>query len=96
MGDNSAAGAEGGVGGVEATTVGIVVTNASLDKTGCLLVAESGHDGLARALDPAHTAADGDAIVAAATGDVEAPVEKIRALGAWAVEQAIADAVRTA
>jgi L-aminopeptidase/D-esterase-like protein len=91
-----AAGAEGGVGGVEATTVGIVVTNASLDKTGCLLVAESGHDGLARALDPAHTAADGDAIVAAATGDVEAPVEKIRALGAWAVEQAIADAVRTA
>jgi L-aminopeptidase/D-esterase-like protein len=83
-------------GGVEATTVGIVVTNASLDKTGCLLVAESGHDGLARALDPVHTAADGDALVAAATGDVVAHVEKIRALAAWAVEQAIADAVRTA
>ena len=82
--------------GVEATTVGVVVTNASLDKTGCLLVAESGHDGLARALDPVHTAADGDAIVAAATGPVVAPLATVRALGAWVVEQAVADAVRNA
>ncbi len=80
--------------GVEATTVGIVVTNVSLDKAGCLLVAESSHDGLARALDPVHTAADGDAIVAAATGPVVAPLESVRALGAWVVEQAVADAVR--
>jgi L-aminopeptidase/D-esterase-like protein len=79
--------------GVEATTIGIVVTNAVADKTGCLRLAQSGHDGLARALDPAHTAGDGDALVAAATGEVEAPLERVRLLSAWVVEQAVLDAV---
>ncbi|MEM9564922.1 MAG: P1 family peptidase [Actinomycetota bacterium] len=53
------------------TTIGIVATNARLDKVGCHLLAQSAHDGLARSLLPAHTAADGDAIVAAATGEVD-------------------------
>jgi L-aminopeptidase/D-esterase-like protein len=78
---------------VEATTIGVVVTNARLGKLECRAVAESAHDGLARALDPVHTAADGDAIVAAATGDVTAPVATVRSLGAWAVEQAINEAL---
>ena len=82
--------------GLEATTIGVVVTNADLAKAGCLRVAESGHDGLARALDPVHTAADGDAIVAAATGPVVAPVETVRALAAWAVEHAVLDALAPA
>jgi len=80
--------------GVEATTVGVVVTNAALDKLGCRLVAESAHDGLARALDPVHTAADGDAVVAAATGKVAARPETVRALAAHVVEEAILDACR--
>lgn len=81
-------------GGLQATTIGIVVTNAALDKVGCLRVAESGHDGLARALDPVHTGADGDALVAAATGEmVPASLETVRALAAWVVERAVADAV---
>ena len=79
--------------GMQATTIGMVVTNARLDKTSCLLVAQSGHDGLARALDPVHTGADGDALVAAATGLVDAPLETVRALSAWVVEQAVADAI---
>jgi L-aminopeptidase/D-esterase-like protein len=80
--------------GLLATTIGVVVTNATLDKTGCLRLAQSGHDGLARALDPVHTAGDGDALVAAATGEVVArSVETVRALAAWVVEQAVADAV---
>lgn len=83
----------GPVGGLGSTTLGVVVTNARMDKLGCLRVAEAGHDGLARALDPVHTAADGDALVAAATGEVDAPVETVRALGAWVVERAIADAL---
>lgn len=82
--------------GLEATTIGVVVTNAALSKAGCLRVAESGHDGLARALDPVHTAADGDAIVAASTGPVDAPVETVRALAAWAVEHAVLDALAPA
>ena len=43
------------------TTVGLVATNADLDKVGCHLVAQSAHDGLARAVFPAHPRADGDA-----------------------------------
>jgi len=83
-------------GDLQATTIGIVVTNAVLDKPGCLRAAQSGHDGLARALDPVHTGADGDALVAAATREVEAPLETVRALAAWVVEQAVADALHSA
>jgi L-aminopeptidase/D-esterase-like protein len=79
---------------LQATTIGVVVTNAILDKVGCLRMAESGHDGLARAIDPVHTGADGDALVTAATGEVRAPsLETVRALAAWVVEQAVHDAV---
>ncbi len=78
---------------LQATTIGIIVTNARVDKVGCLRLAQSGHDGLARALDPVHTGGDGDALVAAATGEVEAPLETVRALAAWVVEKAVLDAV---
>jgi hypothetical protein len=47
------------------TTIGLVATNARLDKGGCHLVARAAHDGLARAVFPAHTRFDGDAFVAA-------------------------------
>jgi L-aminopeptidase/D-esterase-like protein len=78
---------------LEATTIGVVLTNAVLAKDGCLRAAQSGHDGLARALDPAHTAWDGDALVAAATGEVAADLETVRELAAWVVEKAILAAV---
>lgn len=78
------------------TTVGVVTTNAKLTKIECHLAAQSGHDGLARALDPAHTAGDGDALVVAATGRVEAEVANVRSLTTYAVEQAILDALTRA
>ena len=78
---------------LENTTIGVVATNAVLDKTGCHLVAQSGHHGLARAIDPSHTSADGDAIVACATGQVPAELERVRFLAAHAVEAAIRNAV---
>jgi L-aminopeptidase/D-esterase-like protein len=71
------------------TTIGLVATNARLDKVGCHLVAQGGHDGLARALFPAHTRADGDAFVAAATGEVEANVDVVRALAVHVVAEAV-------
>ncbi|MGE0880830.1 MAG: P1 family peptidase [Acidimicrobiia bacterium] len=74
---------------LENTTIGIVVTNAKLDKVDCLLMAQGGHDGLARAIVPAHARADGDAIVAAATGLVDAPAAQVRHLATRAVEKAI-------
>lgn len=78
----------------ENTTIGVIATNATLDKAECRRLAESGHDGLARALDPVHTAYDGDALVACATGAVEAETEVVRALAAVAVERAVRAAVR--
>jgi L-aminopeptidase/D-esterase-like protein len=78
---------------LENTTIGVIATNAQLDKTECFLVAQGGHGGIARALDPAHTRFDGDAIVAAATGGVPADPDRVRALGAHAVEAAIRNAV---
>ncbi len=73
------------------TTIGVVATNAIVDKVGCRLLAESAHDGLARSLLPAHTAFDGDAVVACATGAVEADLRHVRVLA----QQAVAAAVRS-
>jgi L-aminopeptidase/D-esterase-like protein len=74
------------------TSIGVIATNAILTKRDCLLVAESGHDGLSRSLAPVHSTADGDALIAAATGLVESSVEAVRSLAAAAVEQAIRSA----
>lgn len=79
------------------TTIGVVVTDAALDKVGCHLVAQSAHDGLARSLTPTHTTRDGDAFVVAATGRREAVgdprllVDLVRWLAADAVAAALAD-----
>jgi L-aminopeptidase/D-esterase-like protein len=71
------------------TTIGLVATNATLDKVGCRLVAESAHDGLARAIFPAHTRFDGDAFVAAAVGHLSTDLETVRALATYVVAESI-------
>jgi L-aminopeptidase/D-esterase-like protein len=71
------------------TTIGVVVTNATIDKVTCHLVAQSAHDGLARAVAPSHTSADGDAFVVAAVGGVEADAAIVRNLATAAVAGAI-------
>jgi L-aminopeptidase/D-esterase-like protein len=74
------------------TTLAVVATNGTLTKGECLLVARAAHDGFARALEPVHTQFDGDAAVAAATGEVATHVETVRLLAARAVERAIREA----
>ena len=80
------------------TTIGVVATNARLTKTQANKVAQMAHDGLARAIYPAHTPSDGDAIFALAlggwSGDVS--VSMIGALAAEATSDAILSAVRHA
>ncbi|MCU0602946.1 MAG: P1 family peptidase [Desulfobacterales bacterium] len=49
------------------TTIGVVATDAALTKTQALKVAQMAHDGLARAIRPAHTMFDGDSIFCLAT-----------------------------
>lgn len=51
-----------------ATTIGIVVTDAILSKAQAHRLSIMAHDGLARAVLPAHLPADGDTVFAAATG----------------------------
>jgi L-aminopeptidase/D-esterase-like protein len=50
-----------------ATTLAVVATDVTLDKAGCGRLAAMGHDGLARALSPVHTAVDGDTVFGLAT-----------------------------
>lgn len=50
------------------TTIGLVVTSARLDKASCRRLAGAGHDGLARAIRPAHLWRDGDTVFSWATG----------------------------
>ncbi|MBK7164915.1 MAG: P1 family peptidase [Candidatus Microthrix sp.] len=83
------------------TTLGVIVTDADLTKTECLLLAQGAHDGYARAITPPHCRVDGDAVVAAATGAVPladpsdprrvAEVELLR----WMAVRATADALAT-
>ncbi|MFF2244781.1 P1 family peptidase [Arthrobacter sp. NPDC058130] len=53
------------------TTLVVVATNAVLSKADCKRTASAAHAGLARALNPSHTLADGDTVFALATGAVE-------------------------
>ncbi|MFC4375380.1 P1 family peptidase [Nocardia halotolerans] len=71
------------------TTIGVVVTNARLDKMGCHIVAQGANDGLARAVTPPHARFDGDGFIAAATGSVDADVDLVRLMALAAVAQAI-------
>jgi len=77
------------------TTIGAVVTNASLDKSQCFVVAQGAHDGLSRAITPPHLRTDGDAFVAAATGAVDAHVDDVRFAAVIAVEKAVRSVVDT-
>ncbi|MDF0600729.1 P1 family peptidase [Psychromarinibacter sp. C21-152] len=50
------------------TTIAIVATDAALTQAQATRMATAAHDGMARALVPSHTPADGDLVFAAATG----------------------------
>ncbi len=67
------------------TTIGIVATNATLTKEQVNVVAGMAHDGMARAVRPAHTQYDGDTLFALATG-AGAVGADVNVVGAWAAE----------
>jgi L-aminopeptidase/D-esterase-like protein len=52
----------------QATTIGVIATDARLDKAGANKLAQMAHDGLARSINPVHTQGDGDTLFALATG----------------------------
>ncbi|MBT2594445.1 P1 family peptidase [Arthrobacter sp. ISL-72] len=67
----SAVAAEAAEGTPLNTTLVVVATNAVLSKADCKRTASAAHAGLARALNPSHTLADGDTVFCLATGAVE-------------------------
>lgn len=72
------------------TTIGAVLTNATLTKSEALKISQMAHDGLARAVRPAHTLYDGDTLFTAATCKLGAvDVNRLGMLAADAVEYAI-------
>jgi L-aminopeptidase/D-esterase-like protein len=91
------------------TTIGVVVTDAELSREQANRVAAVAHDGIARAVRPAHTRYDGDTLFCLATGAVPAAAgvadpadpraanalaDAVEAAAAQAVARAIAAAVR--
>lgn len=78
------------------TLIGVVSCNARLTKEEANRVATLAHNGIARAVSPAHTSVDGDAIFATGKLDSElsCPVDLLGSAGAEAVELAILNAVR--
>jgi L-aminopeptidase/D-esterase-like protein len=90
------------------TTLVVVGTNARLDKAHLARVAAMAHDGLARAIRPAHTSVDGDVVFALGVREAEgrpvvavhewaaAGVTVVGALAADAVTRAVLDALLSA
>ncbi|MBV6449626.1 MAG: putative aminopeptidase [Anaerolineales bacterium] len=78
------------------TVIGVVATNAKLDKAQATKVAQMAHDGLARTIRPAHTMLDGDTIFALSTGTKKADVTSIGAFAAEAMAEAIVRAIKAA
>ena len=80
------------------TVLAVVATDAKLTKPQAAKVARMAHDGIARAVSPAHTMLDGDTVFALATGAAGRAGDPslIGALAAEAVAAAIVAAARTA
>jgi L-aminopeptidase/D-esterase-like protein len=79
------------------TTIGVVVTDGQLTNAQANRVATVGHDGIARAVRPAHTMYDGDTLFCLASGVVtDVPYDAIEVAAADVVARAIAAGVRAA
>ena len=78
------------------TTLGVVMTNADLNKTQLCKIAGMAHDGYARSIRPVHTSVDGDSIYAVSVGNVKADQDLVGTLAAEVMSEAILRAVFSA
>lgn len=83
-----------------ATTIGLIGTDATLDKAMCARLSGVAHDGLARAIRPVHSMFDGDTFFTMATGRAPVPdawaLHLLLAAGADCVTRAVGRAVLAA
>ena len=78
------------------TTLAVVITNASFDKSQLCKIAGMAQNGYARAIHPVHTSADGDTVFAVSVGTVCADQDLVGTLAAEVVSEAILRAVNSA
>ena len=80
------------------TTIGVIATDAVISKVQATRLAQMGHDGLARSINPVHTMSDGDTLFALGTG-ASGKTLGMMTLGTMAAEataRAVVRAVRAA
>jgi L-aminopeptidase/D-esterase-like protein len=82
--------------GPEHTTIGVVATNARLDRAEAATLAALGMLGFAKALSPPHTAVDGDTLFALSVGDLPAEPSRLGLAAADVVARAICRGARAA
>ncbi|HEX5939022.1 MAG TPA: P1 family peptidase [Dehalococcoidia bacterium] len=83
----------------EATTLGVVMTDAQLTKQEATRLATMAHAGIARTVVPAYTLGDGDVVFVMATGEKSLQAGELSSLGAIAaacVAEAVVAGVKTA
>lgn len=80
------------------TTIGVIATDAQLSKAQAQRLAQVGHDGLARSINPVHTMYDGDTLFALGTGRSGrgADMLLLATLAAEVTARAVLNAVRAA
>ncbi|QHT46798.1 P1 family peptidase [Bacillus sp. SB49] len=71
------------------TTIGVLLTNASLHKSEANKLASISHNGLARTIRPSHTYVDGDTLFTMHGDEVACDVNGLGAMAAFAVEKAV-------
>jgi L-aminopeptidase/D-esterase-like protein len=84
---------------LRSTTLAVVATNVTLQKTALTKIANMANCGAARAIRPYHTTGDGDSLFAVSTGRLERPDVQLTVIGALAadlVAEAIGRGVRAA
>lgn len=81
---------------IDNTTIGIVATNAKLDKAGCKKVSQMAHNGYAKSIFPIHTPHDGDTIFTMATGEIEADITLLGSLATEVVQKSVINAIKNA
>lgn len=76
------------------TTIGVVATNAKLNKAGCKKISQMAHDGLAKTIFPIHTTYDGDTIFTLSSGEIDADISLIGSLATEVVEKSVINAIK--
>ena len=73
----------------QSTTIGVIVTNAKLDKQGASLVAKMASLGMLKTVSPGHTLYDGDIVFSLSSGQIEVDYQTVGLMAEEVLAQAI-------